>query len=785
MLHCSVCGEKSKKGEKFCSHCGHLLTSKKLCEGCGTQLDTAAKFCKTCGKQVDNNTRIINIPPHKIARKAYIISIIVFAAFILSLIGFIVFKPSFHAKGDDQTLESTSELPESTAEFNQDITSETMPELQEGVLLQDGKYEYYIEQGGAIISKYSSQTMESDSEIPNELGGYPVTGIGDEAFSHSNISISTLPNTVTSIGERAFYKCVGIAQMSLPASITRIGKEAFSYSSSLELLAFTNDTVSTSELINIEDGAFANCALNSVVIPEGVTHIGAEAFANNFVPYSGTSSLREIEIPSSVTYIGRNAFSPAYYSRVNIKISTANKSFCMEDDALLSYDHTILYELYDKTVDGYSVPDSVITIMEGAFDNCVSCFIGIPSSVSYIAEGALNPTPRYDPFTFPSYDKSERINVELPADCKYYIITNNALFSSDGTLLHTLLINRDSYIVPKEVKRIGSEAFAGMGLSNGVTIYNGVLSIGDWAFRCCEFKNIVIPDSVSEIGEKAFEYTQQLYSITLPQNLRIISSGMFEWSSLRSIDIPDGVTQIGDSAFYMCHSLSSVIIPDSVTVIGDRAFYWCSSLRDKSFVLPNSLTEIGDQAFYNTHIGNVVFSEHLTTIGEQAFFGTKLTSVDIPGSVLYVGENVFAGCPLESVVIQNGLEVIGDGMFYDCDSLTSIILPDSIKRIGKSAFARTAIKTITLPENLVEIDDYAFYRCWGLREVVIPDSVRIIGSHAFSCLYLEKITIPESVTEIGEDAFTDNENLTIYTTKNSFAYEYANSHGIRCEIIDE
>lgn len=58
-------------------------------------------------------------------------------------------------------------------------------------------------------------------------------------------------------------------------------------------------------------------------------------------------------------------------------------------------------------------------------------------------------------------------------------------------------------------------------------------------------------------------------SITIPNG--VISIGEFAFSdctSLTSITIPDSVTSIGDKAFADCISLKSITIPDSVTSIG-------------------------------------------------------------------------------------------------------------------------------------------------------------------------------------------------------------------------
>ena len=97
--------------------------------------------------------------------------------------------------------------------------------------------------------------------------------VGDKAiYSISALKSITLPESVTTIGVKAFNNC-GLTSITIPASVTEIGEFAFYYCSSLQSVTFSEG------LTTIGASAFEQCsALQSITIPESVTSIGNYAF---------------------------------------------------------------------------------------------------------------------------------------------------------------------------------------------------------------------------------------------------------------------------------------------------------------------------------------------------------------------------------------------------------------------------------------------------------------------------------------------------------------------------
>ena len=134
----------------------------------------------------------------------------------------------------------------------------------------------YISEYGVLFNKNKTELIccsggkTGDYIIPDS-----VTEIGDYAFfGCMNLTNITIPDVVTEIGDYAFFCCMSLTSIIIPDGVTEIG-----------------------------ESVFLGCkSLKSISIPDSIIHIGIRAFY-------GCNELRSITIPDSVTSIGEDAFS--------------------------------------------------------------------------------------------------------------------------------------------------------------------------------------------------------------------------------------------------------------------------------------------------------------------------------------------------------------------------------------------------------------------------------------------------------------------------------------------
>ncbi|MBE6426659.1 MAG: leucine-rich repeat domain-containing protein, partial [Planctomycetaceae bacterium] len=231
--------------------------------------------------------------------------------------------------------------PETAAIQQQEETaSAPSPTIDEELQKQlDEEFVYELTADGSVtITQYTGYA--SSVTIP-----HGVTSIGNEAFGGcDSLTSVTIPNSVTSIGVRAFAGCGKLTEIQVSAGNTHFksvdgilfsadGKTLIQVPAGKGLTEYTIPDGVTS----IGNKAFSRCwRLTSVTIPDSVTSIGKDAFSHCW-------SLTSVTIGDSVTSIGGDPFAECD-QLTEIRVSAGNTHFKSEDGILFTADGKTLIQ---------------------------------------------------------------------------------------------------------------------------------------------------------------------------------------------------------------------------------------------------------------------------------------------------------------------------------------------------------------------------------------------------------------------------------------------------------
>ena len=621
--------------------------------------------------------------------------------------------------------------------------------------------------------------------IPNS-----VTSIGNSAFyGCCGLTSVTIPNSVTSIGDYAFYGCSGLTSVTIPNSVTSIGRLAFRGCSGLTSVTIPNSVTS------IGGGAFAYCSsLTSVTIPNSVTSIGNSAFF-------GCSSLTSVSIPSNITSIKNGTF---YGCSGLTSITIPNSVTSIGDTAFKNC----------SGLTSVTIPNSVTSIGNSAFSGCSGLTsVTIPNSVTSIGGGAF-------------YNCSGLTSVTIPNSVTY--IGRLAFYNCSGlTTLNFNAINCQDFEayynyypfsstslttvnIGDSVQRIPGNFVRNCSSLTSVTIPNNVTSIGDTAFRGCSgLTSVILPNSLTSIGSSAFSGCSGLTSVTIPNSVTSIGGGAFyNCSGLVSVVIGDGITNIGRNLFGDCPYLTYLTIGRSVESIENGAFLNCSLLSQitswasvppeiggiDAFPHPNNCTvtvPCGSLGAYTeqTNRWNLLFNGR---ISEGLSFGLSVSANDEAYGRVEV-ENHSCESKTLTAIANEGYEFTAwnDGntenprtvtvtsdtafmaIFTEAVSTPTITVTVNDATMGSASYTiegNTAVLTATPNEG------YEF-TAWNDGNTENPRTVSLTSDTAFMAIFAEAVSTPTITLTVNNEAmgsasYTMDGNTAVLTATANEGYEF-------------
>ena len=492
---------------------------------------------------------------------------------------------------------------------------------------------------------YKLSPISNQFSLNNLTIGPNVTTISAYMFSGNPKTTIELPETVTALGDHAFDGFTNLTSFTIPKNITSIGEYAFANCTGL-----TSLTIPT-WISTINAGTFQNCTgLKSIVIPNNVTSIGNFAFNGctamtglvfeesdetlslgyNYYNSSGDGKGMFYDCPLQSVFVGRplsyNTARWYGYSPV-ARIETLTKGhFGNPVKAIPSY---LFYDCKSLKTLEYNPNCAPTSVESYAFSGCKAMTetdIVLPQSVVTIGEGAFSNCTSLEGYTIPNHVKT--VGDYAFQNCE----------------------KMKAVVIKPSVKSIGNGAFNGCTAMTGLVFeesdetlslgYNYYNSSGDGKgmFYDCPLQSAFIGRPLTYTTTRWYGYSPFAQSETL-------TKGHFG----------NPVKSIPDYLFYSVKNLKTIVYNENCKLesIGKYAFGDCKSLPTQE--LHSTITVIDEGAFSNC----VLFTdfdlpENLMTIGSHAFENcTGLTTLKIPATTKSIGNYAYNGCDgLTSVTVK-------------------------------------------------------------------------------------------------------------------------------------
>lgn len=398
---------------------------------------------------------------------------------------------------------------------------------------------------------------------------------------------------INEIGTHAFSQCKNLNSVNIPGTVSIIGESAFRESDKLANVDFQDGT----EALKISTCAFLKCTgLKNIELPNRTKEIEGSAF-------NECTGITNVTIPSNVESLDSLSFSDCS-ELSSIEVDPNNSNYCSVDGVVYSKDRKTIICYPGGKKGNYNILDGVTVIEIGAFQGCGGLTgINIPNSVTEINRCAFQECSGLVSVKIPNsvtkFGEYVFLNCKSLTECS---LPDN--YPEIPAFLCNGCANLENIEIPSAVKKIGSGAFDGTGLTS-----------------------IVIPSNIEDVGQAPFNGCDKLNNIEVAENNKDYSSVdgvLYDKDKKVIIRCPaqrkgeyvilDGVETIAVGALSGCVSVTNIDIPSSVTKIESGAFSGCSGLT--SLEIPLGVKEIEHSFISNcSNLKTIAIPESVETIG--------------------------------------------------------------------------------------------------------------------------------------------------------------------------
>lgn len=574
--------------------------------------------------------------------------------------------------------------------------------------------------------------LNGEIEIANYYRGIPVREIADYAFASGKDAVRSfsLPNTLMSIGAKAFSGLVHLEHVFIPALVKNIGVGAFDNCINLKSVEFEIG----SELTTIGTMAFYNAKLLKYGSAQEDSLFKLPSSLNIIQDYAfyGCEQLKGLVIPEGVTDIGDSAFE-------NCK----NLNYIFIDTIAPPYIGSNAFEGQEQQ------------------NNTFKIYVKEESLNTYSSSQLIENNPEWAAYVSKVYSKSSVYYKDLKPDWSYVIEKDDT--DTDVIVLLQYLGEESTVIVPSEleghylpISKVVNYAF-GFGITK-IEISLDVLTEKYTFSSANDLENIkVVHSNIKKLRADSLIEAYNLpyiYKIEVATNSplnELFGGGANIPAKITEVEIYSSFTRIADNFFQDCDYVERVVFYSTASIIGQQAFANMRSLREvviieakrnESNIEYSKIERIEEGAFRN--------SARLASFKYMLGGTSELLDGIIPHAFI-IDEAILEGTHWLNDFVGE-VVVIGDNILYKYigaqeDAKRKYVLPSTIKQIAPKAFYGVSNLESIIPEN-IDSSDLSF-----------------VGSRAFANMpLLEMVIFPNnmnSIITVRDAVFENSKRLSV------------------------
>ena len=564
----------------------------------------------------------------------------------------------------------------------------------------------------------------------------------------------------------------------------------------------TNITAYSSNTVTVEGGAFQDCKIQSIVLPNTIKTISAGAF-------NGCKELSEILLPSNTVTLGAASFAGCS------KLESLDIPATVENLGSGSSYGFVSYVFGGcSSLKNIRIPSGVKTLAAGCFMNCGLDSLYIPETITTIGDNSLY-IPNLKALTIAIKDirniyYSQNAFANVSATTLYVPKGSSSLyqeyepwsnfkvikeFGEEGEIITpdqvTVSIDDIKYTLKNDAATIARQSTS----LEGDIIIPEVVDFEGKEYKVTSIvdcKDITCYSGGSIVCEGGAFQNTNIKSIVLPNSITKIPSGAFQGCrNLEQIVLPNALTQLGAAALAGCSKLSSISLPESLkdlastTKSGYRSYTFggCTSL--KNITIPNKVTRLASGSFMNSGIETITIHENLTKLDNQCLKTNTIKTLKIcikDMDNLSFTDDCFGTLSNCDLIVPKGSKQVYQEYYpwMNCKSITEYddgsepfiptkltvringvryILKDGIATVGRQNKELTG--TIIIPSQVTYGDN-----TYVVSDMVSPTDIIAWSDNEVTCTNgafqkccVDTIVLPNTIKTISAGAFNNCTNL--------------------------